>query len=151
MILCAINDAKRFAPLGPAIAEAIDWLIDHQNDSFSKGTIEIGDTARITVKCEEPHLLPPEKAELEAHRRFIDIHVPLKDVETIGWAPVSKLKYPHGEYDPERDICFFGDSATSLLHVRVGQIAIFFPDDAHAPNIGIGNHRKLCIKIPVDD
>lgn len=150
MILCDISSASRFAVLSPSLDEAIEWLIQHRNDAFTKGSLQIGNEGRITVKCEEPHLMPPEKSELEAHRKYIDIHVPLKDVETIGWAPVAALKYPHGEYDETRDICFFGDSATSLLHVRVGQIAIFFPEDAHAPNIGIGNHKKLCIKIPVD-
>lgn len=150
MILCDISNAGRFSSLSPALAEAIEWLAEHKDYEFVKGTIQIGHDNQITVKCEEPHLLPPEKSELEAHRRFIDIHVPLKDVETIGWASVSALKYPHGEYDEDRDVRFFGDSATSLLHVRVGQIVIFFPEDAHAPNIGIGNHRKLCIKIPVE-
>lgn len=149
MILCDITNADRFSQLTPALGEAIAWLTAHRNDSFKKGEFNIGSDDRITVKCEEPHLLPLEKSELEAHRRFIDIHVPLKDVETIGWAPLPALKYPHGQYDEERDICFYGDSATSLLHVRVGQIAIFFPEDAHAPNIGTGNHRKLCIKIPL--
>lgn len=149
MILCDIQNTERFSKLSPHIDQAISWLIEHSTDDFEKGSFTIGSDGQITVKCEEPHLLPRDKTELEAHRKFIDIHVPLKDVETIGWAPVSALKYPHGEYDEERDICFFGDSATSLLHVRVGQAAIFFPEDAHAPNIGNGKHRKLCIKIPV--
>lgn len=149
MILCDITDAGRFSGLTPAVGEAIAWLMAHRNDNFEKGAFTIGKDGSITVKCEEPHLLSPEKSELEAHRRFIDIHVPLKDVETIGWAPLAALRYPHGEYDAEKDVCFYGDSATSLLHVRVGQMAIFFPDDAHAPNIGTGNHRKLCIKIPI--
>jgi len=149
MILCDISNARRYAVLSPAMAEAIDWLIENRDVQFVKSCFRIGKEENIVVKCEEPHLLPLEKSELEAHKKFIDIHMPLKDVETIGWAPISAIKYPHGEYDEARDVCFFGDSATSLLHVRVGQIAIFFPEDAHAPNIGIGNHRKLCIKIPV--
>lgn len=149
MILCDITNADRFSQLTPALGEVIAWLQAHRNDSFKKGEFTIGSGDNITVKCEEPHLLPMEKSELEAHRRFIDIHVPLKDVETIGWAPVPALKYPHGQYDGDRDVCFYGDSATSLLHVRVGQMAVFFPEDAHAPNIGTGNHRKLCIKIPL--
>ena len=147
MIVCDITTAHRFKSLSPAIAEAIDWLQAHQGEKFDKGTIELGS---ITIKCEEPHLRTPEVAELEAHRKFIDIHVPLKSSETIGWAPVSNLKYPHGDYDDKRDICFYGDSATSMLRLRVGQIAVFFPEDAHAPNIGVGTHRKLCIKIPVE-
>ena len=34
--------------------------------------------------------------------------------------------------------------------IRPGQFVIFFPEDAHAPNIGIGRHKKLCIKIAVN-
>lgn len=151
MILCDISSANRFSSLSPAIAEAIDWLRDNLNAPFIKGERQIGHDGRIMVKSEEPPLLPPEKSALEAHRRYIDIHVPVKGEETMGWAPVATLKYPHGDYDETRDVQFFGDSAHSLLHVHVGQIAIFFPEDAHAPNIGIGNHRKFCIKIPVEE
>ena len=150
MIVCDIADAHRFKGLSPLIGEAIEWLESYRDDNFVKGTVEIGAEGRIRVNSEEPHLRAPEVSELEAHRRYIDIHVPLKNSETIGWASVAGLKYPHGGYDDERDTCFYGDSATCLLHVRVGQIAIFFPEDAHAPNIGIGTHRKLCIKIPVE-
>lgn len=149
MILCDIADAKRFEMLGEEMADALQWLLAHHKDEFEKGSFTIGRNNDIVVKCEEPHLLPREKAALEAHRKFIDIHVPLKDVETMGWASLTNLKYPHGEYDEERDIIFYGDSATSFLHVRVGQIAVFFPEDAHAPNLGTGKNRKLCIKIPV--
>ncbi len=150
MIVCDLNNADRFKGLSRGLDEALEWLCAHRDDQFEKGQQTIGTDGTITVKCEEPHLRTPEVSELEAHRRFIDIHVPLKNGESIGWAPVAGLKYRHGEYDEERDICFFGDSATSLLHMRVGQIAIFFPEDAHAPNIGVGTHRKLCVKIPVE-
>ena len=45
---------------------------------------------------------------------------------------------------------FFGDEPQCHITVRPGQFIIFFPEDAHAPNIGIGNHRKLCVKIAID-
>lgn len=151
MIVCDLTHADRFKSLSPSIAKALDWLEEHYNDNFDKGRIDISDDGSIYVNCEEPHLRDREMSELEAHRRYIDIHVPLKNSESIGWAPIEGLKYPRGEYDADRDICFFGDSATSMLHVRKGQIAIFFPEDAHAPNIGVGTHRKLCIKIKVDE
>lgn len=151
MILCSINDADIYTPISPALKTAIDWLVTHRNDAFEKGSVVIGSVGNedIVVKCEEPAMIPREKAALEAHRRFIDIHVPLKGTETIGWAPVESLKHVREPYDDERDIMFFGDAAHSLLHVKLGQMAVFFPSDAHAPNIGLGNHRKLCIKIPV--
>lgn len=150
MIVCDINNAHRVKGISEPLDTAIDWLMAHRGERFEKGLIKIDPSGRVTVKCEEPHMRTQENAELEAHRRFIDIHVPLKSNETIGWASVDRLKYPHGDYDEERDICFFGDSATCMLHLRVGQMAVFFPEDAHAPNIGIGTHKKLCIKVPVD-
>lgn len=151
MIVCDISHAGRYKSLSNGLCKAIEWLEANRNTKFEKGVYNISDDGRITAKCEEPHLRSQEVSDLEAHRRFIDIHVPLKNGETIGWAPIEGLKHPHGEYDPEHDIMFYGDSATGLIQVRVGDMAVFFPEDAHAPNIGLGTHRKLCIKIPVDE
>jgi len=151
MILCSVTDAAPYGAVSPALKIAVDWLLGHRADTFVKGSTVIGsyNGADIIVKCEEPALLPREKTALEAHRRFIDIHVPLKGTEIIGWAPVEALKHIRQPYDADADIAFYGDAAHSLLHVKVGQAAVFFPSDAHAPNIGLGTHRKLCIKIPV--
>lgn len=147
MIICKLSDSDTYAAISPRIAKALEWLKAHAADPFAPGTTDLGDD--IVVKAETPALMPREKARLEAHRRYIDIHVPIKGVETIGWAPVNGLSYLRQPYDEEKDIEFYGDSAHSLLHVRPGEIAIFFPEDAHAPNIGLGNHRKLCVKIGV--
>lgn len=68
----------------------------------------------------------------------------------MGWASLADLKLPRGEFNSEKDIIFYGDAATTLLTVHPGQMAIFFPEDAHAPNIGLGTHRKIIIKVPVD-
>ncbi|MDE6368940.1 MAG: YhcH/YjgK/YiaL family protein [Muribaculaceae bacterium] len=150
MIVCDITNAHRVKGISKPLDMAIDWLQAHKGEKFEKGIIKLDPDGRVTVKCEEPHMRTQEVAELEAHRRYIDIHVPLKSNETIGWASVDRLKYPHGDYDEERDIIFFGDSATCRLHLRVGQMAVFFPEDAHAPNIGIGTHKKLCVKVAVE-
>lgn len=151
MILTTIANAGQYRGLSEALDMAIDWLGEHFGDPFVENIVTIGNSAsgEVYAKYESPALLPREKAALEAHRRYIDIHVPMKATETIGWAPTDALQHPRGEYDADRDVVFYGDAAHSLLHVKVGQMAVFFPDDAHAPNIGLGNHRKICIKIPV--
>lgn len=147
MILCNISEASRYKRLSPFISAAIDWLEKYDFKSFEPGEIKLD--YGIFVKCEEPGLLPRERACLEVHDRFIDIHVPVKGTETIGWARRGDLMLPQKSYDEESDIAFYGDMAQCLVHVRPGQMAVFFPEDAHAPCIGIGTHRKLCIKIPV--
>ncbi len=151
MIIGVITDLDRYSSISPALATAIHWLSQFKAESFTKGKTIIGEHngAEIYVNSEEPALIPRDMANLEAHRKYIDIHVPLKGVETIGWAPIHELKHARGAYDEEKDLIFYGDSAHSMLHVQVGQAAIFFPEDAHAPNIGLGNHRKLCIKVPI--
>ncbi len=148
MILCDISDSERYCNISPAVAQAIGWLRGHCNDEIVDGSYEVGGLG-VIVNAQSTALLPREKVQLEAHKKYIDIHVPLKGVEIIGWASLAGLNYVHQPYDEDTDLAFYGDMATCLLHVHPGQIAIFFPEDAHAPNIGIGNHRKLCIKIPV--
>jgi len=147
MITSTLADAARYADLSAPMALAIAWLRDNAYAYPPAGTsVDIG--MGVTVKSEATMLVNREHARLEAHRRYIDIHVPLRGNETIGWAPLSALAHTIEPYDPERDIAFYGDSARCLLHLAPGMIAVFFPEDAHAPNIGIGKHTKLCVKIP---
>lgn len=149
MIVCKISDAERYHGISSQLKEALEWVESHADTPFSVGSEKVGDCG-IVVNSQEVAMLPREKSQLEAHRKFIDIHVPLRGEETMGWAPVNGLRNCVKPYDEEADFELFGDAAHSLLHVRVGELAIFFPEDAHAPNIGIGNHKKYCIKVPVD-
>jgi len=154
MILCEIKEAGRYAVLSNALAKAIDWLQAYNPEDFEKGVIHLGIpegySAEIIVKCDEPTLKTRQEARFEAHRRFIDIQVPLLGPEMMGWAPIDKVCDRLTPYNEEKDVEFFGDTAHSIIDVKVGQMAVFFPEDAHAPNIGTGSHRKLCIKVPVD-
>lgn len=148
MILSSFQEADRYKNISPRIAKALEWLSMYNEAQFEEGITEIGDG--IIVKAEAPGLMPRERARLEVHERYIDIHVPLKGTETFGWARRGDLMLSMQPYEQESDIGFYGDQAQCLIHVRPGQFIIFFPEDAHAPCIGLGNHRKLCIKIPVD-
>lgn len=151
MILTGVKDAQHYKGISPYLDAAIDWIQEHFDDEFVKGvySIECADGTSMTVKCAEPALLPREKATMEAHKRFIDIQIPLKGTESMGWAPTESLKHEREPYNEVKDVTFYGDTAQCMLHVKYGQMAIFFPEDAHAPNIGLGNHRKLVVKVPV--
>ncbi len=147
MILGDINNCHNTTLTNPRISKALEWIKAHYNERFQKGVIEI-DEGVIRVNCEEVIMVPQQM--LEAHRRYIDIHVPQSGEETIGWAPTPNLKNCITPYNDEKDIEFYGDAPQCLFSVHPGQFAILFPEDAHAPNIGTGNHRKLCIKIAID-
>lgn len=145
MILGDINNHSLFTN-NQLITEALLWVKDNYNKHFEKGTIEITD--KIRVNCDEVSMVPQQM--LEAHRRHIDIHVPQSGEENMGWSPINNLKNCISPYEEERDVEFFGDEPQCNLTVRPGQFVIFYPEDAHAPNIGVGNHRKLCVKIIID-
>ena len=147
MILGDINNYQAIASINPRIAKALEWIKSHYKEKFPKGVLEIEEGV-IRVNCEEVAMVPQQM--LEAHRRYIDIHVPQSEEETIGWSPINNLKNCITPYNEAKDIEFYGDASQCLFPIRPGQFVIFFPEDAHAPNIGIGNHRKLCVKIAID-
>ena len=150
MILGEISDLAKITTGDELINEAIRWVAQHYKDDFDAGSFAIREDGRIKVNAEVVAMLPQGKQMLEAHRKFIDIHVPISSDETIGWASLKHLRNITKKYDSEKDIEFYGDEPQSFISVYPGQCVIFFPEHAHAPNIGVGLHKKYCIKIAID-
>ena len=151
MILTTVKDAGTYHGISPYLDAAIDWIQEHFSDEFVKGIygIDCSDGTKMTVKCIEPTYVVAEEATMEAHKRFIDIQIPLEVTEIMGWSPIESAKNPRGEYNEEKDVIKFSDMSQCLFPVCYGQMAIFFPEDAHTPNIGEGAHLKLVVKVPV--
>ena len=150
MIIGEISDLANLKTGNDLLNEALCWIAEHYKDAFEKGSCLLLNDETIKVSCEEVAMLPQGKQMLEAHRKHIDIHVPISNEETIGWASIKHLRNITKKYDETTDFEYFGDEPQSYITVRPGQCAIFFPEDAHAPNIGVGRHRKYCIKIAID-
>ena len=56
------------------------------------------------------------------------------------------------EARPERDIYFY-EGETVNISIGGGRLAIFFPQDAHAPSIAVGESRpvrKVVVKVAVE-
>lgn len=149
MIFGNLNDIDRLKSLGEDFDAAIEWLKVHYKETLPKSSIEIV-PGRVKVNCEEVAMIPKEKQHIEAHRRHIDIHVPISGKEMMGWSAVSDLKNTLQEYDEVRDIIFYGEAPQCTFPILPGQYAVMFPEDGHAPCIGTGIHRKYCIKILID-
>ena len=149
MITTSIKQASKLADNFPELSIALKSLSSLVTRPFEPGIVPLSDDGQVKASFERAAMRSRDKAMLETHRRYIDIHIPLTDDESIGWAPLDSLTKPFEPYDNDRDIQFFTDSAHTIVRVRPGDIAIFFPDDAHGPNIGVGFHKKICIKIPV--
>lgn len=89
----------------------------------------------------------------ESHRKYIDVQVILDGEELMEVADIARMKQRQ-PYNADRDLIVYEDSSdASLLRVFPGQIAIFFPSDAHMPTLRIRHEampvRKCVVKVPV--
>jgi biofilm protein TabA len=89
-----------------------------------------------------------DKTNWESHRRYIDLQYIVTGEELIGLNPVAQATVTR-PYDEKRDVANYSAEG-QLLHSVPGTFFLFFPSDAHRPNITPGGNKtvkKLVIKI----
>ena len=133
MIIDTIDNLGKYVALNPLFADVVEFLKIHDLQSMEPGKYPIKDKdlfLNLTVAKGRPK----EAATLETHINMIDIQIPLSCDETFGYTPLCDL--PDFEYNAEKDITKYGDTlAQTYVTVNPGQMAIFFPQDGHAPCI----------------
>lgn len=146
MIIDRLEALSRYCPLLPELLEVEQFLLRQPAGGPGLGRHEI-DGARLYVLVAEGPGKPRETVRLEAHHRYIDVQVTLAGDEVIGWRPTPLCQVAAEPYRPDKDIVFFGDAPCGWLAVPPGHLAIFYPEDAHAPMAGTGSIRKAVFKI----
>jgi len=145
MILDTIANASLYEKAHPLFAKAFEFLRTADLANLPCGRYDIqGDSLYASIQ--EPEGKPMEAAKLEAHRKYIDLQFVVSGNEVMGWAPLCGLGHAL-PFDEGKDCGFYTDKPQSWFEVRPGCFAIFFPEDAHAPNVGTGKHRKVVVKI----
>ena len=91
-----------------------------------------------------------DKTAFESHRKFIDLQYVITGEENMAKAPVNSVTVskPH---DDAADIGFYTGEG-KIYKVPAGTFMLFFPADAHRPNITPGGNKvvkKVVIKIKV--
>jgi YhcH/YjgK/YiaL family protein len=88
----------------------------------------------------------------ETHRKFIDIQVIVAGEEAMEVEQADRLAVTL-PYDEGKDLIKYGDSdSPSVLRTRTGDVAVFWPADAHMPSLAVGHPslvRKTVVKVPV--
>lgn len=89
-----------------------------------------------------------DKTAFESHEKYIDLQLVISGEEAMAKVPVASVS-PDKPYNETADIAFYkGDGKTFL--VPAGSFALFFPTEAHRPNITPGGNKvvkKIVIKI----
>ncbi|MEQ1663140.1 MAG: YhcH/YjgK/YiaL family protein [Thiobacillus sp.] len=148
MILDSLANSGRYATLHPLFARAFEFLRSTDLKSLAPGkhTVQGEQIFAIVEACQGR---TRTEAQLECHRRYIDIQLVLEGVDEMGWKPLSECVNPATDYNEARDIRFFNDTPSSWITTPAGSFCLFFPDDAHAPLVSDGFIRKIVVKIAV--
>jgi len=147
MIIDTLDNLGKYTALNPLFADVVAFVKDHDLNTMEQGKhpIKGGD---LFVNITTAKGRSKEEAVLETHIAMIDIQIPLDTEETYGYTPLQDL--PAFEYNAEKDITKYGDTqAQTYVTCRPGQMAIFFPQDGHAPCIANNDIRKAIFKVAV--
>ena len=146
MILDSLSQANRYSGLHAIFPRVWEILTSKGLSSRPAGRYPIDGTDSYYLLVEETGK-GEDAALLESHHRFIDIHVTLRGEDSIGWRPVADSSLISQPYDTAKDATLYLDRPLTWSKVTPGMMAIFFPDDAHAPLAGTGELRKAIVKI----
>jgi len=148
LIFSTISQADRYATLNPLFPRAFDYIRNTDLHALAPGRHDIiGDDLFVIIE----HMPGRTRAEaqLECHRRYIDIQLVLEGVDEMGWKPLADCRGPVGDYSAEKDIRFFRDAADSWIATPPGAFCIFFPEDAHAPLVSTGGSCDTLLLEPL--
>ena len=146
MIIDKIENLKNYAQVNPLFPKVVEFIQQHNLNALEPGKYEI-EGKDLFVNIQMAKGRTPEAAVIETHNRMIDIQIPLSDAETFGYTQRDLL--PDAEYNEEKDITKIPDlAADSYLTCQPGMMAIFFPQDGHAPCIaGVPEIKKAIFKV----
>lgn len=133
MILDSLEGAQRYLPLLPGLDKALAYLRVNAKPSLEDGKQPIDGDAMFAVvskyQTRDATAIDPE-----AHKKYVDVQFLISGRETILWTPLSDVADVRMQYDEARDIMFFQQNARArAFELSAGNVAIFFPTDAHQP------------------
>ena len=143
MIIDTLDNLGKYVGLNPLFADVVEFMKQNDLNALEPGKHLIKDKD-LFVNITTAKGRAKEAATLETHINMIDIQIPLDGEETFGYTPLKDL--PEFEYNAEKDITKYGTTmAQTYVTCKPGQMAIFFPQDGHAPCISEAAEIKKAI------
>jgi len=152
MIVADLDTLEHRIPLTPEFKRAIAFLRRQDLLGLPDGKMPL-DGERVFAVLQRYRTAPIDAPKFEYHRKHIDIQYVLSGEEIIGWAPAKEMTASFS-YDAGQDLCYglMQPGTWSAVRLKAGQLAVFWPEDGHAPRIAAGNPclvRKIVVKVAV--
>ncbi len=134
MIVDTLENLKEYVGMNPLFADVVKFIEENDLLALEPGKHYIKDKD-LFVNITTAKGKTPDEAVMETHKKMIDIQIPLDEEETYGYLPLEDLP-DDIPYNEEKDITKYpGVPGSSYVTCRPGMMAIFFPQDGHAPCI----------------
>jgi biofilm protein TabA len=128
--------------------KAFAFLKEQNLQTLAKGKYPIdGDNVFASV-TEDPSK-DFDKTNWESHRKYIDVQCVIIGDEKMGKWPVAEVTTITKPYDETKDVANY-TAPGKFYVVPAGTFIIFFPGEAHRPNITPGGNKvvkKIVIKV----
>lgn len=144
MVIDTLENLKEYVGMNPLFAEVVKFMEENDLNALEPGKHYIKDKD-LFVNITTAKGKTPDQAVMETHKKMIDIQIPLDEEETYGYLPLEDLPEDI-PYNEEKDITKYPDvPGSSYVTCRPGMMAIFFPQDGHAPCISNAAEIKKAI------
>jgi YhcH/YjgK/YiaL family protein len=152
MIVTDLAHLAEQAALTPALQKALAFLHGLAGQPLPDGRIEI-DGSNVYALVQSYETQAGGDWGFEGHRKYLDIQYVVAGEEVIGWAFLDRATVTM-PYDTTKDAWLGTVPTAEITPVRLaaGQLAVFYPTDAHAPKhaAGVpGPVKKIVVKVAV--
>lgn len=149
MIFDTIIHFNQYISTHPFFLDIASFLNTIDTKELEIGKIELPNNAYVLVS--EYSSKNPNECNIECHRKYIDIQIVLEGIENIGFCSIESCS-AISEYDEKKDFQKL-NGVPEFLTLKPSVFAIFFPHDAHMPQVYYNKTpskiKKMVIKIPV--
>ena len=144
-----VQFAKQYHLNQAAWDKAFTYLKNTDLKTLNNGRHVIDGNTIYAIVTEAPSK-DYDKTAFESHRKYIDLQYVIEGEENMAKTPVTSVTV-NKPYDEAADIAYYtGDGKINT--VPAGTFMLFFPTEAHRPNITPGGNKvvkKIVIKIKV--
>lgn len=152
MIVYKLKEFAQNQSLSTKMRKAVDFLLKPETAMLADGTYQI-DGNQVYAQVQTYTTAEPPKILFEAHRRYIDLQYIVEGQEVINCLNLEDIEIVR-PYDEKVDICFGTGSMKNCvpLYMKQGDMAVFFPEHAHAPKLPFDRPqkvKKIVVKISV--
>lgn len=138
-------------PLSHGVKVALDFASSHDLLQFEKGSHEI-DGENLFVNIVEYETTSPKKRFWEAHKDYLDVHVPLSGEEQIDLNFISNMEIKG--YEKASDFVSMEGNENASVIMTPGTYLVCDPQDAHRTAVAYkGNPqriKKAIFKVKID-